>query len=152
MTTLAWEQQDGEPAPAFRHFTIYRDLPPEVRTRDRAYQTYLQDQGQEVTGTEQAPGGWTAECRRWGWVARADMWDAYLVRVRSKVVISRATEVAQKYVNRLLAAIDTAEVPSDWAGIIDAVNLMNTWVNQESLKTVAEVPQEWKPREERQTP
>jgi hypothetical protein len=123
-------------------------LPAEVRSRDAAYRVYLQEQGEDVTGTEECPGAWTAECRKWGWRDRAEMWDAHLVKARARVIISRATAVAEKYVSRLLDAIDKAEAPSDWAGINDAVGVMNTWVTAESLKQVGEVPEEWKPKGE----
>jgi hypothetical protein len=147
MSTPAWEQQDGESETAYRHFCYFRDLGPD-RTRDDAYRSYLRDQGREVVGTEQAPGLWTRECSEWGWVVRASIFDGYLSRIRTHAVVYRMVRIVDTYAAKVLQALQTAEVPTDFEKIIEAVQVLAQLVPPDSNEKLPRGDEPWRPRPE----
>jgi hypothetical protein len=129
VASLPWERQTehGEPASAFSHFTYFLNLGPS-RSRDAAYRAYLQEQGQEVTGTEQAPGRWTRECARWGWVERAGAWDGHVARRQVGATVCRVVTLVNAYAGRVLERMGTAEGPADWAAITESIDALCRWL------------------------
>lgn len=69
---LPWERQPDESSKAFRAFVAYRDLPPDERSIQRAYETAY---GRELEDRGQIPGHMKRWCSGYDWVRRARAWD-----------------------------------------------------------------------------
>lgn len=86
-----WERQDGEPAKAFAAFIWYRDLGPETRSLNLAYQ---RESG--APPAMRAPGTWAAWSSEWRWVERAAAYDAYLDDLRRRVREAKLRELEER--------------------------------------------------------
>ena len=74
----SWDRRDGEPAKAYAHFTVYRDLGPE----------------RSLAKVGQLLGISTARCEQlseqYAWVARCDQWDAHLQKIHDRGFLKAA--------------------------------------------------------------
>jgi hypothetical protein len=146
VANLAWERQaeHGESASAYAHFCYFRDLGPS-RSRDAAFRAFLADQGREVAGTEQAPGRWTRECSRWGWVERAGTWDAHVARRQVGATVCRVVTLVNAYAARVLEAMEDAEGPAGWEQITAAIDALCRWLPPDSSDRLPRGDEPWQP-------
>jgi hypothetical protein len=68
-----WEQQAGEPGPAFAAFQSFLQLGP-TRSYNEAYRTHQAQRGHQTVAV--APGNWRLWAKTWRWIDRAKAFDA----------------------------------------------------------------------------
>lgn len=95
-----WDQQPGEPGPAYQAFVVYRDLGV-ARSLDAAYRKSHEaqrgrDGGADAPSGKRASGRWRTWCQAYRWAERAGAWDGRLATVAQqateKMVATVATE------------------------------------------------------------
>lgn len=91
-----WTRQPGEPPRAYHWFAHYRDLGV-CRSFDKAYRAHAAGcDGVPVGARTRAPRHWTRAAARWGWTARAALWDAHRdVEQRDRTAQDRAEALAR---------------------------------------------------------
>src|SRR4051812_34262530 len=93
-TPNPWEQQPGEPAPAFRAFAAFRDLGP-ARSVVEAYR-----QTRRKPDATQADGTWNGWVNRFTWSSRAQARDRNLEADRLREAERQNLPRAQKWEKR----------------------------------------------------
>lgn len=90
---LPWDQQPGEPSLWFERFTYFRLLPPDQRTLVATYKHFRSSgklrQSKPFPNTQKgpirAPIDWSSNAQQFGWISRAERWDAHLLRTVNQV-------------------------------------------------------------------
>jgi hypothetical protein len=102
-----WERQCGEPSKAFAAFVRYRDLAPEHRSLDRAWR-----EAHPQKPLNRRSKTWAAWSSQWGWIARAEAWDAETDRLRREKFLADQREVVARHQRAANAAINIALIPA----------------------------------------
>lgn len=108
-----WDRQPGESSRAFAAFVAYRDLGPSrsIDSAWRAAQTKQAAKKRQKGGrsaARRADGRFSAWCKKWRWVERAELWDADIDRQRQQAEADarrRMAETQAKQAARLSAAL-----------------------------------------------
>jgi|SRR5690625_100047 len=113
-----WLRREDESAKAYRAFSIYRDMPPDERSIDAAYEKYAGRQ----SGGKRAAGYFQRWSRDYDWTGRAEEYDAHCeaerlaergtqeieqFRERQRQLAAATTSSAIKMLQRLNQRLDT---------------------------------------------
>jgi hypothetical protein len=113
-----WEQREGESAPAFHAFTIYRGLGPrrslvkvqEVLDEERAARKRRHNRGKEQAPNKpqssskkrQPNGNLKLWSRGYDWVVRAQAWDREQDRIRRAAIAEENEKAARRHINAMM--------------------------------------------------
>lgn len=87
-----WERQEGETTKAFYAFVIYRDLG-HNRSISRVHQAYIETTS-KTRSCLRTIGGWSA---KYGWVKRAQAYDAYMDGLAREEKVKAAKEMSMRH-------------------------------------------------------
>lgn len=110
MTIHPWDKQPRESSEAYAAFCVYRDLGPS-RTLAAAYRAYREGTQKRLRGTFsddapdkstglQVPGSWKKNRISGNWNARAEAYDAHLLRSATEARASAAAVGGEKWLHR----------------------------------------------------
>ena len=107
----AWERQHREPPKAYHAFAHYRDLGP-LRSIDKAWDLHarecLRDQPR---AKRRSPKAWRAMSAFWGWVGRAQQWDAEIDRQMREKTAKQQLDAKERHVRLAQGALTALTVP-----------------------------------------
>lgn len=130
-----WDQQPGEPTPAYVRFLIYRNLGP-GRTLVVASALGRKKKAGNGRKATQAPGSWQEESARWDWWNRVTLWDIdRLTKTGDKAVVAFYTSI-QRVAERLAAKLDKLE-PRTWRDALEALQVLGNYIPRESVERLA---------------
>lgn len=128
----AWEQREGEPNEAYARFLVYRNLGV-TRTLDRAYRAFV---GNRRKSSERS-GTWQENATRFNWSERASDWDIdYLVSSGRDAAIAFVNALEKLAVKSLSALEDDKMQPKDWKQVLEAVNIIGSFIPAETVEAI----------------
>jgi hypothetical protein len=135
-----WDQQEGEPAPAYERFCLYRDAGSD-RALDVVYRAYcLEHRGEVPPSATQAPGRWRKDSIRWQWVKRVQAWDEYMSALRNRCTVVRFCEAIEVYAGKVLTAARRLEGPSDWKQLTESLSALSNFIAPEAQDALDQSP------------
>lgn len=127
-----FDQQAGEPAKAYHAFCHYRDLGP-VRSLDRAWREHHARCLKQVQPeTRRRPMSWGNWSVRWGWLQRAESYDAHVERQKREAFRQEQIDASRRHARAIQAAMAAST-----ASIRIALETAATPAGLETLRSAA---------------
>lgn len=129
-TRAPWEQMDGEPDAAYRRFLEYRNLGP-ARSIDAAFRAQAPKRTEKH---QRAAGQWKSDSVQFHWQERATAWDIEMLTDAGRDAVIKFIGALDKLAEKTLLALERKAVkPNNWHEIIEAVNILGSFIPAETV-------------------